>query len=303
MEIAVIVPALNEEITIKKVVLDFKKELPDSTIYVFDNGSQDKTAALAAEAGAKVMKVPRRGKGFAMQEAFEKVEADYYVIVDADDTYEAHDVHKLLQPVRAGEADMTVGNRMGHFTKEEKRIIHSIGNRLILWALKICFPTKIKDMLSGYRVLSKQAVMSLSLISAGFAIETELTIKALEEGLRIREVPIIYRKRPDGSKSKLDTFADGMYITTTILSLFRDYRPMQFFLLFSILPFSIAVGFGYNVAVEFFTTGAVTLYGSLMLSILFIILAFLLLMMGFLASSVHASTREMMHILKRRYRK
>ncbi|MEM4267802.1 MAG: glycosyltransferase [Candidatus Woesearchaeota archaeon] len=299
LNIAVLIPALNEELTIAKVVRDFRKELPSASIYVIDNASTDSTASHAKKAGAKVIYVPQKGKGRALQAAFETISADYYVVVDADDTYEAGDVHKLLKPILSGEVDMCVGNRMGQFTKEEKRFLHTIGNHLILLALKFCFPVKIKDMLSGYRVLNAYAVEKLNLISVGFTIETEITIKALEEGLRIKELPITYRPRPAGSKSKLDTFSDGMYIITTVLTLFRDYRPMQFFLLFSIFPFALAVGFGYSVFVEYLTTGTVKQYGSMLMSILFIILAFILLMMGFVASSVHASTREILNALRR----
>ncbi len=299
MTIAVIIPAYNEEKTVSKVVADFKKELPKSDIYVFDNNSTDNTASLAKKAGAKVVSVKKKGKGNVMQMAFEDVKVDYYVIVDADDTYPAESVHDLLKPVQEGKYSMMVGSRMGSFKKEKKSLLHNIGNKVILLAMQLCFPTNIKDMLSGYRVMSRELVESLNLVSPGFTIETELTIKTLESGHKIGETPIEYRERPLGSESKLDTWGDGIYILTTVLELFRDHRPMQFFIAITILPFSLAAGFGYVALEEILHTGQVTKYGTLIMAIFFSVISMILLSMGFIASSVRKSHLETIHMLRK----
>ncbi|MFH1134294.1 MAG: glycosyltransferase family 2 protein [Nanoarchaeota archaeon] len=297
MKTVVLIPALNEELTVAKVVKDFRRELPKADIQVWDNGSTDKTAANARKAGAKVVVFPRKGKGRVMQEMFESVDADLFVLVDADDTYEAKEVHRLIDPVAKGDADMCVGTRLEQFSKEEKRVLHGFGNRLILAALHFCFPTRIKDMLSGYRVFNREVARSVNLLSHGFTVETELTVKSLEEGFSIKEMPISYRPRPQGSKSKLHTWEDGMFILTTVLSLFRDYRPMQFFLLISIIPFAVAVGFGSVVLAEYFKIGTITKVGTLIMAVLFFIITFILWSMGFLASSIHQLKRETMSVL------
>ena len=298
--VAVIIPAYNEEITITKVVADFKVELPKADIYVINNNSMDKTAQLAKKAGARVITVKRKGKGYVIQHAFDNLDYDFYVVVDGDDTYPAESVHKLLTPVMEGKVDMMVGSRLGGFKKERKSLMHNLGNRVILWAVKFSFPTDIKDMLSGYRALSKELVKSIHLLSGGFTIETELTIKTLESGFRIGETPIEYRARPKGSESKLNTWNDGMYILTTVLELFREHRPMQFFIAISIIPFSLAAGFGYVIFEEMARTGGnVTKYGSLVMAIFFSLITLMLLSMGFIASSVRKSHRETMHLLKK----
>ena len=298
-KIAVIIPALNEELTIAKVVRDFRKELPQARIVVYDNNSTDKTALYAKKAGAEVITVFRRGKGRVMQHTFEQINADIFVIVDGDDTYPAEDVNKLIEPIITHKADMVVGSRMGHFKKEKKRITHKIGNTIILWALKFCFPAEINDMLSGYRALSKELVRELNLITTGFAIETELTVKTLEAGYKIKEIPVEYRPRPKGSISKLDSVSDGIYILTTVLELFRDYRPMQFFLALSIIPFCLSAGFAYSVFTDYARYGTLIHVTNLIFAGFFILITLILWSMGFIASSVHKSNREIMHMLKK----
>lgn len=297
--IAVLIPALDEEQTIAKVVRDFKKELPDAAVYVFDNGSSDRTAAEAKAAGAIVKIFKKRGKGHAIKKMFDHIDADFYVVVDADDTYPAEQVHELLEPVIHDEADMVIGSRMSNFQKEEKKWLHNIGNRIIRASVNFCFNTKINDMLSGYRAMSREFVKNIHLLSKGFEIETELTIKALENGYRIKEIPIQYRKRPAGSKSKLNTVHDGMYILTTTLNLFRDYRPMQFFLLMSFLSMAISVGFGTPVIVEFINTQKITKIYSFAFSVLFFLISFQLFVTGFIGSAVHRAKEELMNVLNK----
>ena len=297
MRLAVLIPAYNEQVTIAKVIDDFRRELPGAQIYVYDNNSTDQTVAIAKSKGANIGRCRQQGKGWTVRKMFEEVDADIYIMTDADDTYPAKDVHKLISPVERGDADMVVGTRLDGYTKENKKLMHKVGNGLIMSSLKFCFPADITDMLSGYRVFSRDFVKSCNLVSRGFEVETELTVKAFENGFRIKEVPITYGKRPKGSVSKLASFSDGMYILTTIMSLFRDYRPMQFFILVSILPFAIAVGFGANSVVDYVSHAAITKVGTLILSTFFLLITLILLSMGFVASSVHQTRRELENIL------
>jgi glycosyltransferase involved in cell wall biosynthesis len=298
--ITLLIPCLNEEKTIAKVVTDFKRELPFCKILVYDNMSTDKTVQEAKKAGAEVRECTRKGKGNVIRQAFEEVESDIYIMVDGDDTYDAKAIKKLLTPVLKGEADMTVGTRLAQFRKEEKRLLHSLGNKIILWQLRFCFPSRITDMLSGYRVMTRNVVKDANLLSSGFTIETELTIKTLENGYRVKEIPVEYKERPKGSKSKLSTFSDGYHILSTILSLFRDYRPMQFFILFSIFSFSLTVGFGTTVVLEVMKLGVIRHFGSLIAACFFLLLTINFVIMGFVSSSIHASKREIMNAIQRR---
>ncbi len=297
--IAVLIPAYNEMLTVGKVVKDFKKALPEATIYVLDNNSTDGTGELAKKAGATVVLVRKPGKGNVVQYALDEIDADYYLMVDGDDTYPAEAARGLLAPVMEGKCDMVVGSRLQGFKKEKKRAMHKIGNQIILWALYFCFPTSIKDMLSGYRAMNRDLVKSLNLLSTGFTIETEITIKALEQNFKIRELPIDYRERPKGSVSKLDSWEDGIYILTTVLELFRDHRPMQFFIAISIIPFALAVGFGYGVIEEVVAFGNIQNIGNLIIANLFGLITLILLSMGFIASSVRKSHVEMVNLLKK----
>ncbi|MFH1073110.1 MAG: glycosyltransferase family 2 protein, partial [Nanoarchaeota archaeon] len=297
-QITVLIPCLNEELTVGNVVKDFKRELPSAKIIVYDNGSTDRTVQKALAAGAEVRHCFKKGKGNAVKQMFEEIESDIYIIVDGDDTYDAKSVHKLLKPVRSHEADMVVATRMNGFQKEEKKLLHNLGNRIILWQMRFCFPTRITDLLSGYRVMNREVVKSLNLLSSGFTIETEMTIKALENGLKIKEIPCPYRKRPAGSKSKLSSFTDGWTILTQVLSLFRDYRPMQFFLIFSIISFSVSVGFGINVLFEYARFHTIHRYGSMIFGLFFLLLTILFIMMGFIGSSIHASKIEMLNLMQ-----
>lgn len=298
MKVAVLIPAYNEEKTIAKVVKDFRKELPKADILVYDNNSKDRTAKLARKAGATVVKAEKQGKGNVVQKMFNEVDADVYVMVDGDDTYPADAVHELIKPIMNNEADMVVGMRMNGFVKEEKAFLHKLGNKLILWSLNLCFPTKVKDMLSGYRAFNKDIVKNLNLLSSGFTIETEMTIKALEGGYRIKEVPIKYRQRPKGSVSKLKTFEDGQFIMQTILQLFRDHRPMQFFLAGTFVMWAVAIGFMVPIFTELIT-GQVRNITNLVMMTFFIILGLQMFMAGFLASSTKRHTEELMHLLRR----
>lgn len=235
MSVAVAIPCYNEAATIAKVVRAFRQALPEAAIWVVDNASTDGSAHAAAEAGASVVRESRRGKGYVTQTILETIRADALVIVDGDGTYRAEDVHDLLAPVLRGEADMVVGNRLRDADRTAMGYVHHAGNRLIVALLNALFRASFEDVLSGYRVLSRRFQQTVPLLAEGFEIETELTIQALRHGLLIREAPIHYEPRPEGSQSKLRTFKDGYRIVLTMMVLLRDHRPLVVFGFFGAL--------------------------------------------------------------------
>ena len=229
MRVTVAIPCYNEGPTIAKVVADFRRELPQAEIVVFDNASTDDSAARARDAGARVVREKRRGKGFVMQAILEQVDADCCVIVDGDDTYFAEDVHELLRPIAEDRADMVVGDRLHAATRGALDDLHRFGNRAILRIINLSFGTDFKDVLSGYRAVNLRFRSFVPLITPGFETESEMTLQALEKGMTILEVPARYRARPAGSYSKLSPFADGYRIVITIGTLLKNHRPLLFF--------------------------------------------------------------------------
>lgn len=245
--IAVAIPCYNEAITIEKVVSEFKSVLPDADICVYDNNSSDGSSQLAKKAGARILEVRHQGKGHVLQAIFDNVSADVVVLVDGDDTYEAEDVHRLIDPVLYGGVDMAVGNRLRSATDESMRAHRHIGNRLIVWSINRMFGTNFQDILSGYRVFSRRFVERVPLLTPGFETETEMTLQALDEGMIIEEIPVAYRSRPVDSHSKLHAFRDGYRIMLTAAILLRDHNPLRifglisFFLLFGVLTLLVLV--------------------------------------------------------------
>ena len=227
--IAIIIPCYNEELTIGGVVRAFRSELPDATIYVFDNNSSDGTAEVAAAAGARVFSEMRQGKGFVVQSMFRSIDADCYIMVDGDATYPAHEVHSLIAPIFEDKADMVVGSRLAGPSRDGFKPLHHFGNNVVLLILNTMFRSRLTDILSGYRAFNRRFVSTVPLFGGGFEVETELTIKAIKRGLRIVEVPIELTQRPEGSSSKIHLVRDGFLILNTILALFRDYHPLTFF--------------------------------------------------------------------------
>jgi hypothetical protein len=227
--VAVLVPCYNEEPTVARVVARFREELPHARVYVFDNNSTDRTAEEARRAGAHVRTERRQGKGYVVQSMFRQVDADFYVMVDGDDTYPAEAVHALLAPVAAGEADMSVGSRLHAESQSQFKRRNRMANRLVRSTLNFIFRVELTDILSGYRAFSREFVKGLPLFGGGFEIETELTIKAVERGYRLVEVPVDLTHRPEGSHSKIQFLRDGFLILNTTLALFRDYKPLTFF--------------------------------------------------------------------------
>lgn len=228
-KIAVAIPCHNEVATIAKVVRDFHKVLPKATVYVFDNASTDKSAELATKAGAQVVHVAALGKGHVLRSIFDELAEDVIVLVDGDDTYPAEEVDKLLVPLASGEADMVVGERLAAASDINMKRMNHLGNRLIVGYINRLFGVKYRDVLSGYRAFNRRFVESVPVLTTGFEVETEITLQALAEGLRVVEVPIHYRSRPEDSHSKLRPFADGYRIILTAAILLRDHRPLRLF--------------------------------------------------------------------------
>lgn len=227
--IALVLPCLNEEETIAKVIRDFRRELPQMDVYVFDNGSTDRSREIAIEEGAQLVRVPNRGKGQVVRRMFEEVDADILVMVDSDDTYDATGLHRLIQPVADGEADMVVGSRLRNHSPGAFRTFHKSGNDLIVLLINTIFGSHLTDILSGYRVMSRRFVKNIPLLRDGFEVETELTVYSLICGFVIKEIPLPYGDRPAGSVSKLNTFQDGYKVLLTIVWLARDLKPLLFF--------------------------------------------------------------------------
>jgi glycosyltransferase involved in cell wall biosynthesis len=227
--IAVLIPCHNEEATVGKVVDDFRAQVPEAAVYVFDNCCDDATARLAAAHGAIVLKEPRKGKGYVVESMLERVEADYYVMVDGDDTYPAEKVRELLAPVMADEADMAVGARLAACGGQSFRPLHVTGNNLIRGLINRIFKASLTDILSGYRAFNRRVVRRVPVVSSGFEVETELTIQMLYYRLKIVEVQVPYRARPEGSRSKLSTTRDGFRVLWKLFNLSRSFKPLTFF--------------------------------------------------------------------------
>ena len=237
-KIAVIIPCYNEGLTIKKVVEDFKKELPEAAIYVYDNNSTDDSARLAEDAGAIVRRESRQGKGNVLRSMFRDIDAECYLMIDGDDTYPVEECRKLIDPILSGRIHMTNGDRLSStYFKENKRPFHNLGNKLLLYLINTIFKAHVHDITSGYRGFSYLFAKSYPILSKGFEIETEMTIFALDKNMDIYETPIQYRDRPAGSFSKLNTFKDGSKVIMLIFSLFKDIKPLTFFGIISIILF------------------------------------------------------------------
>jgi len=267
LKIAVLIPCYNEALTIAQVVTDFKSELPEAVVYVYDNNSTDNTKELAQKAGAIVLEEIRQGKGNVLRTMFRDIYADCYLMVDGDQTYPANEARKLIEPILAGKADMTIGDRLSstYFT-ENKRPFHNFGNKLLRFLINKIFNSKIQDITSGYRGFSYLFVKSFPILSGGFEIETEMTIHALDKRFRIYETPIQYKDRPEGSFSKLNTYSDGCKVISTIFSLFKDFKPLTFFGIISIILFLIALGMFIPIFNEFLRTDKVPKFPTLIVS-------------------------------------
>jgi glycosyltransferase involved in cell wall biosynthesis len=297
-QIAILIPCYNEEPTVGEVVRAFRAELPDARIYVFDNNSDDRTVACAIEAGAIVRSESRRGKGFVVQSMFREIDADVYVMVDGDATYPAPEVHELIAPVLAGDADMVVGSRLHPGLKSEFRQLNRWGNRLVLAVLNSIFKVKLTDILSGYRAFNREFVKGLPLFGGGFEIETELTIKAVARGFRTVEIPTVLVARPEGSHSKIRFLRDGFLILNTILALFRDYKPLTFFGSVGLVFLVLALVPGAMVTMEWLRTGVVAHQSLAVLAVGLGLAGMLLLVVGLILHTIVRRFQELEHSLQ-----
>jgi glycosyltransferase involved in cell wall biosynthesis len=290
--VAVLIPCYNEELTVAEVVRQFRAQLPHADIYVYDNNSTDRTVEEARSAGAHVARESRQGKGYVVQTMFREVDADVYVMVDGDGTYPPEEVHKVLAPVLNGEADMVVGSRLHQESQSQFRSLNRLGNRAFLSLLNSTFKVRITDMLSGYRAFSRSFVKGVPLFGGGFETETELTIKALDRGYRIVEVPVDLSHRPEGSFSKIRIVSDGLRIVNTILALFRDYKPLTFFGTLGLIL--VALGFipGAVVVFEFFETGSVLRLPSAVLAVGLVLSGLLMFTVGLVLHTIVRRAQE-----------
>jgi glycosyltransferase involved in cell wall biosynthesis len=289
--IAVLVPCYNEAVAVAKVVKDFRAALPDATIFVFDNNSTDKTVAAARAAGAEVFQEKHQGKGFVVRRMFTDVEADIYVLVDGDATYDAPSAKKMIERLLAERLDMVVANRIDS-EEAAYRAGHRTGNRLLTGFVAAVFGSAFNDMLSGYRVFSRRFVKSFPVLSGGFEIETELTIHALELGLPAAEIDTPYYARPQGSASKLNTWRDGFRILRTILALYRAERPLMFFLLIGLVLAIVSVVLAIPIFVTYVETGLVPRLPTAILSMGLMMLASLSAGIGLVLDTVTRGRRE-----------
>lgn len=293
-KVAVLIPCYNEAVTIGKVVDDFKRVLPDADIYVYDNNSKDDTAAIAEDHGAIVRTEPRQGKGNVVRQMFREIDADYYIMVDGDDTYPAEAAPRLLEPLMNDTADMTVGDRLsnGTYGEENDRAFHGFGNNLVRWLIKVIYGYAFDDVMTGYRAFNRIFVKTMPVLSEGFQIETELSIHAVDKRFRIVDVPIDYRDRPEGSYSKLSTFGDGAKVLRAIASLFKDHKPMAFFGWLALILIVLGLIAGIPVIAEYFQTGLVPRFPTAILAIALVICGALSFTAGIILDTVAKTGRK-----------
>ena len=297
-KIAVLIPCYNEAKTIKKVIKDYKKVLPEADIYVYDNNSTDKTDKIAKKAGAIVRYEYKQGKGNVMRSMFKDIDADCYLIIDGDDTYPAENAREMCDLVLNKKADMVIGDRLSstYFT-ENKRPFHNFGNVLVRKLINFLFKSNIKDIMTGYRAFSHEFVKTFPVLSQNFEIETEMTIHALDKNFLIKEIPVQYRDRPNGSVSKLNTFEDGIKVLKTIARLFKEYKPSIFFSLFGLLFLIIAFSFGTPVFIDYFKTGLVERFPTLIFSGFMLMISILSFVCGIILEVIVKKHRQLFELI------
>lgn len=290
--VAILVPCYNEEVAIPKVVADFRAYLPDATIYVYDNNSGDNTVAAARAAGAVVRGEPLQGKGHVVRRMFADIEADIYVLVDGDDTYDASAAPAMLRKLMDEQLDMVIGARQ-ETAQDAYRRGHRFGNAVLTGMVRFVFGDRVSDMLSGYRVFSRRFVKSFPALVGGFETETEFTVHALDLSMPIGEVSTPYKERPPGSTSKLRTYADGIRILRTIVVLVKEERPLPFFCAIGAALLLLALGLAVPVVRDFMATGLVPRLPTAVLATGIVLLSFLLVMCGLILDSVARGRKEM----------
>lgn len=296
-KIAILIPCYNESKTIEKVVKDYKKALPEADVFVFDNNSSDNTDKIAKKAGAIVRYEYKQGKGNVIRTMFQDIDADCYLMIDGDDTYPAKDAKKMCKLILDGKADMVIGDRLSStYFVENKRPFHNIGNRLVRWLINTIFKSNIRDIMTGYRAFNYDFVKTFPVLSKGFEIETEMTIHALDKNFMLKEIPVDYKDRPEGSESKLNTFSDGYKVLKTIGRLFKEYKPMIFFGIIGTILLIISIVMVVPVFVEYFKTGLVPRFPTLFFSLFLTLMAVLLYVCGIILEVVVKKHRQLFEL-------
>lgn len=301
MKTVVLIPCYNEAISIRKVIEDFKRELPHADIYVYDNNSTDGTANIAREAGAIVRYEYKQGKGNVIRTMFREIDADCYILVDGDDTYPTEAAHKIEELILSGKADMVVGDRLSStYFEENKRLFHNTGNVLVRMFINTIFGSNLSDIMTGMRGFNYQFVKSYPVISKEFEIETEMTIFALNYNFNIIEIPVNYRDRAEGSESKLNTYSDGFKVIKLIFLLFCINRPLLFFSICSFILLLISLIYFIPILITFINTGYVDKFPTLVVIVGIVIVAFLTFLAGIILHNLnnqHAQNFEHFLIL------
>lgn len=293
-KIAVLIPCYNERKTVEKVVKDYKKALPEADVYVYDNNSTDGTDKLAKKAGAIVKYEYKQGKGNVIRSMFRDIDADCYLMIDGDDTYPSENAKEMCELILEGKADMVIGDRLSstYFT-ENKRPFHNLGNKMVRFLINRLFNNNVKDIMTGYRAFSYEFVKSFPVLSKGFEIETEMTIHAVDKNFKLIEVPVTYRDRPAGSESKLNTYSDGLKVLKTIATLFKEYKPAAFFNIISVICLIISLILGIPVVMEYFKTGLVPRFPTLIVSGIALMIALLLSVTGIILQVIVKKHRQL----------
>ena len=300
-KIAVLIPCYNEAKTIEKVVKDYKNALPEADIYVYDNNSTDGTDGtdeIARKAGAIVRYEKKQGKGNVIRSMFCEIEAECYIMIDGDDTYPAESAREMCDYVLNENVDMVIGDRLSstYFT-ENKRAFHNFGNRIVRWSINTIFRSKINDIMTGYRAFSYKFVKSYPVLSKGFEIETEMTIHAIDKNFTLKEIPVQYRDRPEGSVSKLNTYKDGIRVIKTIATLFKEYKPGLFFNIISLIIFIIAAILAIPVFIEYMNTGLVPRFPTLIVACILLVICLLLTTTSIILQVIVKKNKQIFEIL------
>ena len=293
-KVAVLIPCYNESKTIEKVVKDYKKALPEADIYVYDNNSSDETDKIAKKAGAIVKYEYKQGKGNVIRSMFRNIDADCYLMIDGDDTYPAENAREMCDLILEGKADMVIGDRLSstYFT-ENKRPFHNFGNKIVRFFINKIFKNNIKDIMTGYRAFSYDFVKGFPVLSKGFEIETEMTIHAVDKNYKLVEIPVTYRDRPEGSVSKLNTVSDGIKVLKTIATLFKEYKPALFFNIIALICLIISLILGVPVLAEYFKTGLVPRFPSLIVSTILLVITLLMWITGIILQVINKKHKQL----------
>ncbi|MBR2704771.1 MAG: glycosyltransferase [Clostridia bacterium] len=296
-KIAVLIPCYNESKTIEKVVKDYKEALPEADIYVYDNNSKDGTDEIARKAGAIVRYERRQGKGNVIRTMFREIDAECYLMIDGDDTYPVENAREMCDAVLNEKVDMVIGDRLSStYFQENKRPFHNVGNKLVRGLINKLFKNNIRDIMTGYRAFSYQFVKSFPVLSKGFEIETEMTIHAVDKNMNLKEIPVQYRDRPEGSVSKLNTYSDGIKVLKTIAMLCKEYKPGFFFNTIAAIFLIFSLILGIPVVSEYFQTGVVPRFPSLIVSGISLLISILLVITGVILQVIAKKHRQLFEI-------